>query len=45
MHNEFWFDLEETLYLSALLFPENRCATLQEEIMTAIDTRKILKIH
>lgn len=43
MYNEFWLDLEETLYLSALLFPENICVTLQGEIMTDIDTRKRLK--
>lgn len=45
MHNGFWLDLEETLYLSALLFPENRCVTLQGAILTDIDTRKRLKIH
>lgn len=45
MHNEFWLDLEETLYLSALLFPENRCVTLQGEIVIDIGTRKRLKIH
>lgn len=45
MHNEFWLDLEETLCLSALLFPENRGVTLQGEIVTDIDTRKRLKIH
>lgn len=45
MHNELWLDLEETLHLSALLFPENRCVALRGEIVTGIDTRKRLKIH
>lgn len=45
MHNELGLDLEETLHLSALLFPENRCGTLWGDIVTDIDTRKRLKIH
>lgn len=45
MLNKLWLDLEETLNLSALLFSENRCVTLQGKIVTDIDTRKILKIH
>lgn len=42
---DFWFDLEDALYLSALLFSNNACVTLQGEILSDIDTRIRLKIH
>lgn len=42
---DFWLDLEEALYVSALPFPENKCVILQGEIVTDIGTRIKLKIH
>lgn len=42
---DFWLDLEESLYLSALLFSKNICGTPQGEIVTDSDSRIRLKIH
>jgi len=40
----FWLDLEDSPYLSALLFSKNICGP-QGEVMTDIDTRIRLKTH